>query len=821
MSPTDGNLSVEPRGVAKWFDRGFWALCDQALFAGSNFAINVALARWLTDEDYGEFASAYAVFLLLGVFHTALLSEPMLVFGPGKFRGHLRGYWAKLMRGHLVFAVAAAVVLAGLGGAGLLAGQPTLGAALLTLAVTQTFMYLPWMLRNACYVLSDPRSSAIGGLWYLAAVMLGLAALNYSSTLNINTALMVMGGAAAVACLHIVRALRIPLQLTSDAPPAVAAEHWHYGRWAIATGLTHYVPQNLPLLMVPAILGAAYGAEAGYAAGGAVKALLNLTVPFILAGWALSNLIVPLLVTRRGTAAFGRLAWGVGAALVLLAIVVWLPVAGFGRTVLDLIYKGHFNDHAPLLWIIGVIPLMTGPTIVMSAALRAIERPERIFYGALAAAVVIVAAGVPMLSMWGLTGMVWAMAASHVAMLVVMAWCGRRVLAEACGRGGDDDAAAAALGLQPMAIPALSAQPLVSVLVGNRNYAAYVGEAIQSVLDQTYPHFELIVCDDGSTDESVAVIESYARRDPRVQMVVKCNGGQASALNEAYRHARGEVVCLLDADDRFAPDKLEKVVQQFRAEPAAGLLVHALHVVDATGRAIQRIPFLSAFERGWLASRVIRRGGRWRYMPTSALALRRTLADTLFPIPEPELRTSADSFLFTAAPLLAEVGCIREVLGDYRLHDRNSYSVQQLDASACARSRDAIAHQIDVANRWFESRSMDVRLDRNRNLNHLEYRFFTAVLEGTPGGAWTDALHVLGRVLTDDLYRMQQKLLALPLYGVVVLLPPRWRAGWLNLALSYGPHKRWVTPRSRTRPRPAPAQPVAITPLASPQEALG
>src|ERR1700760_3461305 len=105
--------------------------------------------------------------------------------------------------------------------------------------------------------------------------------------------------------------------------------------------------------------------------------------------------------------------------------------------------------------------------------------------------------------------------------------------------------------LTPIQLRPLSAQPLVSILVSNYNYAQYIGETIESALHQTYPNFELIICDDGSTDDSVRVIEQYQRKGPRVQLIVKENGGQASGFNAAYAASRGELIALLDSDDTY------------------------------------------------------------------------------------------------------------------------------------------------------------------------------------------------------------------------------------------------------------------------------
>jgi len=165
-----------------------------------------------------------------------------------------------------------------------------------------------------------------------------------------------------------------------------------------------------------------------------------------------------------------------------------------------------------------------------------------------------------------------------------------------------------------MELPPLTENPLVSVLVANYNYARYIGDALESTLAQTYPHFEVIVCDDGSSDDSCAVIESYVKRDRRIRLVRKENGGIASALNVAYAVAKGEIICFLDADDLFYPEKLEMVVSAFGNQPTFGLFIHQVLPVSETREPIY-VPSPKALENGWTGSQALRRGGDGRYFP--------------------------------------------------------------------------------------------------------------------------------------------------------------------------------------------------------------
>src|SRR5580700_7680296 len=134
--------------------------------------------------------------------------------------------------------------------------------------------------------------------------------------------------------------------------------------------------------------------------------------------------------------------------------------------------------------------------------------------------------------------------------------------------------------LKPIALEPLPERPLVSILISNYKYAAYLNDAIDSSLQQTYDRFEVIICDDGSTDASPRILQQYQLLDPRIRVLLQPNGGQSLALNAAFGESKGEIICLLDADDVFMPDKLQRLVSAFAAAPEAGLAVNRMLIVD-------------------------------------------------------------------------------------------------------------------------------------------------------------------------------------------------------------------------------------------------
>jgi glycosyltransferase involved in cell wall biosynthesis len=144
------------------------------------------------------------------------------------------------------------------------------------------------------------------------------------------------------------------------------------------------------------------------------------------------------------------------------------------------------------------------------------------------------------------------------------------------------------------------ARPLVSVVLITHNCVAYLEQAIRSVLAQTWTHLELIVVDDGSTDETGLVVQRFD--DPRLSYVRQDNAGPNFARNHGIRKARGDFIAFLDCDDWWLPLKLERQVARMIAQPELGLVYSLAVRVDESGAETDR--FATNFE-GRLLDRLL------------------------------------------------------------------------------------------------------------------------------------------------------------------------------------------------------------------------
>jgi glycosyltransferase involved in cell wall biosynthesis len=215
--------------------------------------------------------------------------------------------------------------------------------------------------------------------------------------------------------------------------------------------------------------------------------------------------------------------------------------------------------------------------------------------------------------------------------------------------------------------------PLVSIIIDNYNYAKFLPAAIESAIHQTYSPVEILVVDDGSTDESREII---ARYQSSIVPILKQNGGNNSAINAGVKHSQGKIICFLDADDFLYPDKVARVVEVFEKEPGEPkpMLVHHLLEVWDESRNKKTGQFKGKIHRS--PYNLYDHAKRYRFIPfetgpTSSISINRALADLLFPLPEHRVKMWADDFIVLGASLVSELRSLNSGLGGYRVHGGN------------------------------------------------------------------------------------------------------------------------------------------------------
>ncbi|RKX69972.1 hypothetical protein DRP53_06530 [candidate division WOR-3 bacterium] len=413
--------------ILPWVKRGGFAILDQGLFSGANFLVNILLARWLTRTQYGAFAVALSIFYLLAALHTAVLTEPMMVFGAGKFQEQFRKYLGILLYGHwgisavitILFGVVALVVRS--------LGSEVMAQTLIGLAIAAPFLLLLWFTRRGCYAQINPIWAVQGSVINLLLVLTGLYFLWRIKLLSPFTGLLLLGIAAGITALTLlIFRLRPQFQNLKGNPTLVmiARDHWRYGSWNLLGVLAYWASGQILMLLIPIFL--------GLTASAALAAIWNLYRPLGLIIQSLPLVILPVLsqwisqgmatheLRRRVT----RLAMLFGGAGLLYGLCLTV----FGRSILHFLYTAKYDEYWTL---IGLFALRTTASIIMGVfitSLKAYEQTKIVATIWSLSAVVVTFTAIPLMMAGGLEGaalsaMLAYMVACWLAFRSVKKWC--------------------------------------------------------------------------------------------------------------------------------------------------------------------------------------------------------------------------------------------------------------------------------------------------------------------------------------------------------------------------------------------------------------
>jgi len=414
-------LSFDPGRIQQklipWAMKGGLALLDQGVFAGSNFVMSVLLARWLSPEQYGMYAVAFAVLLFLLNFHQGLMLEPMLVFGSSVYRDCLRGYVKALLLLHLgislvmVFGLfVSAAVISKLGQASSLPG------ALVGVAFAAPTVLLLWLVKRTFYLKLSPAPSAIGAILYCVLNLGGLAFLYQHNRISTLSVFLLMGLGSLCTSILLLPYLASRLAPSQNAPSLADTwrRHWRYGGWALGANAMMWVPINAfyPLL----------SRFSGLAEAGELKALMNFAAPMLQACAALHTLMLPYaarVLRERGRAGVSVILRRMTLLCVACAVPYWAVLLLFQGPAFRMLYSGRYTEVAYLLPAVALASVAGSAFFGPSIVLRSLESPRLIFAAVSVSSCVAVALGIPLIRTFGVGGAVWSIAMSEALAFVV------------------------------------------------------------------------------------------------------------------------------------------------------------------------------------------------------------------------------------------------------------------------------------------------------------------------------------------------------------------------------------------------------------------
>lgn len=213
-----------------------------------------------------------------------------------------------------------------------------------------------------------------------------------------------------------------------------------------------------------------------------------------------------------------------------------------------------------------------------------------------------------------------------------------------------------------------------SAIISLWNYGEFVNECLEGALKQTLQLDEIIVVDDGSTDDGPNLVEKMAAKEPKIRLIKQANQGQLAAFQAGFEASCGEILFFLDADDIWEKDHVEKFCQVFKDQPKVDFVFTGY---QEFGRSTQRVRPYS--QDMFLGQSILSTRFNRNYIGsiTSTNAIRRHLVERIFPVPADRMeqgRINADAYLVFGSSL---AGGTKYYLNDltvkYRIHEKNNY----------------------------------------------------------------------------------------------------------------------------------------------------
>jgi O-antigen/teichoic acid export membrane protein len=398
-----------------------FSIADQALAVGGMLLANVALARTQSKEEYGIFALTYSIFTFLAGLHNGVILETYTVYGSGRYNARFAEYAKLLWRSNAWLGFVLTGIISIVWGA-LYWAKPALASpTILGLALGSGFLLTATFVRRTFYIRNRPDLAARFSLVFFTACAALLWLAIRMRILSGFTVFVIAAVAWATAGALLARELpgRAESRVSfTDGEPRYWSEHWKYSRWVLVTALVFQVANQGYYWLSAGIL--------SVKETGDLRVMYNLVAPVDQVFIAMSFLALPMMARRYATRRLEGLlpVWKVycaGSLLLTGGFAVLINL--FGKPVMHILYAGRFDDVAPLLGMLALLPVVVAIGNTMNAALKSVEKPNLVFYAYMCSGSATLLVGIPLLKRFGVRGAVYGMLLSATAYTVALAAC--------------------------------------------------------------------------------------------------------------------------------------------------------------------------------------------------------------------------------------------------------------------------------------------------------------------------------------------------------------------------------------------------------------
>jgi O-antigen/teichoic acid export membrane protein len=388
--------------AASWPVRGGLAVVDQAIFAGSNFALNIYLARTLMPAEYGVFAFAVAAVLALFGVYSAVQLEPASVLGPSTYNDRRRGYLRAQMRIHLGLTGVLAMLLVG---TGLVIGASTgghVGRTFVAAGIACPLILLYHLVRRLLYVDNPGARAVAGSAIYACTLASGLIVAHRNGWLGAPAAFVAQALASGLASAYMGWRLHVRTAGAIESAcemRTLLLEQWHYGKYLVAIVLLQSAAVHGVTFMTTAML--------GFGAVGILRAMQTFVLPFGHTMIALFAVAQPALARDFGS---GRLDALRRKGAIVTATIIGMASAGevllimFHGPLERLVFDGKFAAYSGLIPVFGLAIIFEGIAGTQALMLRAVLRPRLHMLSVAATAPLALVIGFVLIRSWDIQG---------------------------------------------------------------------------------------------------------------------------------------------------------------------------------------------------------------------------------------------------------------------------------------------------------------------------------------------------------------------------------------------------------------------------------
>ena len=389
--------------ISFWGKKTVFNLLDQGLFSGTNFITSILLARWVSPSEYGTYAIAFSIFLLIAGIHSAFVYEPMAILGPKYYLDDLPLYLSQLLKLHFLLSIIISMFMIVILN---LLPDSSVMMALEGVAIGFPFILMFWLLRLACYINLRSNVAFLASVIYLIFNLVGYALMNYLGVVSIRNAFIVTGLASILPAIAVLLLFPVKISITwkdfdAGRMGRVIKHHWPLSRWFIGASVADWMANYLYYPIIAIIL--------GLSTAGAVKAFQNFFQPIQQILRASYLMLQPWLATQfesekrydflRRVTNFSLLI-----ALVLVVMYSFFIIVISDFITSELLTNDYYEQFRWVIPLLGVILFINTIIDIIGISIRAMENAKSILIVKLSSTIVFISFGIIVVRFWQLIG---------------------------------------------------------------------------------------------------------------------------------------------------------------------------------------------------------------------------------------------------------------------------------------------------------------------------------------------------------------------------------------------------------------------------------